>query len=521
MAKKLDTRAHAEKLIFWRTHPLDWVKAMFGENIKKSPLASKLTDTGLSVQQEGMLILWGEFLSAKLKLAFGQPLTDEERELSGKIGMSIMSGTGTGKDFIGAMVTWHFMFCFHFPKVLATAKTGKQLKDVFWSELSKVQQLAVKSRPDDSDCMNELQQAFTVQAEIMFANLPANKGRGNRWFCRAVTINPKSTPEEQGEALAGRHEDYQLFVLDEGSGIADAVFKPIEGTLTGIVNVVFLIFNPTRTTGFAVRSQYEEKGKWVCVRWNSEESEIVSRAHIANLARYGTDSPTYRARVLGLPPFSDKNTLIPMDWVMASVEKHKAGEIVPLESDPLIKGGDIGGGGDKSVIVGRRGGLVDYPRYNNAKDSTVVEDWIAADYDRDGANGAVIDVIGIGHGVFYRLKKRGYSVRPGDARRTARDPDRFFNARSEAAWRLREMYEQGLIATPDCQDLIDQLCSIKYFPEQKNKVQLKSEIVRDLGHSPDEFDGLLMTCYYPDDVFIVKQGKENQFARDLLRICQR
>jgi hypothetical protein len=498
--KKQDVTAHAKKLVYWRTHPLEWVKAIFGDNIKKSPLASKLTETGLSRQQEDMLILWGKFLDAKFKRAFNKPMDEAETILASKIGMSTMSGTGTGKDFCAAIITWHFMFCFHFPKVLATAKTGKQLKDVFWSELAKVQSLAVKC-DEDPETLNELQQSFTIQAELMFANLPANKGRGQRWFCRAVTINAKSSPEEQGEALAGRHEDYQLFVLDEASGIPDAVFKPVEGTLTGILNVVFMIFNPTRTTGFAVRSHYEEKDKWVTVRWNSAESEIVSKSHIENLARYGVDSPTYRCRVLGLPPYADKNTLIPMDWVMAAVERWREKEITPLESAPLILGCDVGGGGDKSVIISRQGGLVEHPIYNNAKDSTIVEDWVAGEYDRKGSNGGVLDVIGIGHGVFWRLHKRGYNIRPGDARRQARDPERFFNARAEACWRLREQFEKGTIAIPDCQDLVDQCGAIKYFPEQKNKVQLKSEIVREQGHSPDEFDALAQTYYYPDEVF--------------------
>ncbi len=517
--KKQDTSAHARNLVHWRFHPLDWVKAIFGDNLKQSPLSSKLTETGLSVQQESALILWGEFLSAKNKRAHNHPMTDEEKDLSSRIGMSIMSGTGTGKDFLAAIVTWHFMFCFHFPKCLATANTGKQLKDVFWSELSKVQSLAIKARPDDPDCLNELQQAFTVQSEIMFANLPKNQGLGQRWFCRAVTINTKASPEEQGESLAGRHEDYQLFVLDESSAIPDAVFKPVEGTLTGIVNVVFNIFNPTRTHGFAVRSHYEEKDKWVTVRWNSAESEIVSKSHIENLARYGVDSPTYRCRVLGLPPYADKNTLIPMDWVMAAVERWRNNEIRPLESDPLILGCDVGGGGDKSVMISRQSGLVNYPIYNNAKDSTVVEDWVAGEYDRKGCNGGVLDVIGIGHGVFWRLHKRGYNIRPGDARRQARDPERFFNARAEACWRLRDSFEKGVIAIPDCQDLIDQCGAIKYFPEQKNKVQLKSEIVREQGHSPDEFDALTQSYYYPDDVFVV--GGNKKADSSFMKVFQR
>lgn len=495
------TNAQVKRMLHWQTHPLDWAKDIFGENIRKSPLASKLTDSGLSRQQEDALIKWGEFLDAKLKYAFKKKMTEREEELAGKIGMSIMSGTGTGKDFLAAILTWHFMFCFSFPKVLVTANTGKQLKDVFWSELAKVQNLAVKPDENDPNCLNELQQTFVMQSEIMFADLPESKGRGNRWFCRAVTINTKSTPEEQGEALQGRHEDYQLFVLDEASGIPDAVFKPVEGTLTGLLNVVFMIFNPTRTKGFAVRSHYEDKDKFVCLRWNSEESEIVSRSHIANLARHGTDSPTYRARVLGLPPFADKNTLIPMDWIIGAVERWRAGEIVPAEDDPVIMGCDVGGGGDKSVSRCRKAGLVYKASYNNDKDSTKVEDWLVGEVVRHDVDGMAVDVVGIGHGVFYSLKRRGFNVRPGDARRKPSDEERFYNARSEAAWNLRKAFQDGTIAIPDEADLIDELGSIKYFPEQKNKVQLKSEIIKEIGHSPDDFDSLLLTYYHPDHAF--------------------
>ena len=519
--KKQTTEQHSKQLIYWSTHPLEWAKAMFGDNIKKSPLSSKLTETGLSLQQEGVLRLWGEFLEAKLLRSYDKPLTERQAELASKIGLSVMSGTGTGKDTTAAIITWHFMYCFHYPKCLATANTGKQLKDVFWSELSKVQSWAVSSAPDDPDCLNELQHAFTVQSELLFANIPVNRGRGSRWFCRAVTINTKASPEEQGEALAGRHEDYQLFVLDEASGIPDAVFKPVEGTLTGILNVVFMIFNPTRTTGFAVRSHYEEKDKWVCVRWNSEESEIVKPAHIENLARYGKDSPTYRARVLGLPPHADKNTLIPMDWVMNAVEKYRNKEIVPLDCDPLILGADIGGGGDKSVARGRKGGLVFPARYNNSKDSTVVEDWLVSESVRLGANGIVPDIIGIGHGVYWRLRKRGLNVRPGDARRSARDADRFKNARAEAAMRLREAFEKGVIAVPDEPDLIEQLSAMKFFPEDGNKLPLKSEIIRDLGHSPDDFDSLLLTYYYPDDVFDIGSDQSQKLGKEFLKLFQR
>jgi len=104
MASPKTNKAQINKIIYWQTHPLEWVKDIFGDNIKKSPLASKLTDSGLSKQQEDALLQWGEFLDAKLKYAFKKPMTDDEQVLAGKIGMSIMSGTGTGKDLIAKKI---------------------------------------------------------------------------------------------------------------------------------------------------------------------------------------------------------------------------------------------------------------------------------------------------------------------------------------------------------------------------------------------------------------------------------
>lgn len=510
MSDKDYTKAHLDRLIFWKTHPLEWVCDLFGDNIRsaqKNRGVETGTVSGLSCQQEDALVRWGELIDAKIALAAGEVLTPAQDELSGKIGMSIMSGMGTGKDFLAALVTWHFMYCFSYPKVLATANTGKQLNEVFWSELAKVRSMARKADPKNHESLNDLQANFEMQSEMMFAKLPNKEERGKRWFCSAVTINTKATPEQQGEALAGRHEDHMLFVIDEASGIPEPVFKPIEKTLTGKLNLVFMIFNPTQNTGFAIRSQNEQSDKWVCLHWDARDSENVSKASIRNLEIYGKDSPDYRIGVLGLPPLADSNALIPYEWIQRAI-----GREFDNEGDPVIAGADVGGGGDKSVFCYRQGGVVVGFKTNNSKDTMAVADWIAESMDEEDAVVSFIDIVGLGRGVYDRCRQLRYNVRPADSRNTADDPERFYNKRAEIYWKLRQQFEEDLISLPppaDARDasdptvkLIRELGAIKNeVVGRKNKIGDKKEIRKAIGFSPDFADALMMSFSKPDSLF--------------------
>jgi phage terminase large subunit len=516
--KKPYTKSHVDRVKFWKTHPLEWVIDFFGENIRLAQRNRGIdtgTVSGLSSQQEDALRQWGALIEAKLRLAAGKELSAEQEALSGRIGMSIMSGMGTGKDFLAALITWHFMYCFSFPKILATANTGKQLNEVFWSELAKVRGMARKVDPQNPDSLNDLQANFEMQSEILFARLPNKEERGKRWFCSAVTINTKATAEQQGEALAGRHEDHMLFVIDEASGIPEPVFKPIEKTLTGKLNLVFMIFNPTQNTGFAIRSQNEQRDKWVCLHWDARESENVTKASIRNLEMYGKDSPDYRIGVLGLPPLADSNALIPYEWIQRAI-----GREFDNENDPVMSGADVGGGGDKSVFCFRQGGVVCGFKTSNSKDTTVVADWVGSSMDEEDAAVVFVDVIGLGKGTYDNLRRLNYNARPADARNTADDEDRFFNKRAEQYWKLRDQFEKNLISLPvpaderDAADpivrLIRELGAIKNETVgKKNKIGDKKEIKKVIGFSPDYADALCYTYWKPDSLFRKMKDKKN------------
>jgi hypothetical protein len=480
----------ARQLLNFRVNPRMWFRSIW-------------PDAALSNQQEQAMDEWGKLLESKI----GRKNKKEfNEEYARKLGMSIMSGQGPGKDFIASILVWHFMYCFKNAKVICSAVTEKQLKNVLWSELAKWRRKSKKIEVEGQGELPILEYLFEMGAEKIYEK--GNKGR--QWFVESVVVNVKSSADEQAEALAGRHEDYMLFVLDEASGIPDAVFKPVEGTLTGAVNVVLTIFNPTRSKGFAIDSQYKDKDRWVPLRWNADETifpddhmTIAMQARNEQLAeKYGTESNPYRIRVLGLPPVADPDTLINPDWVMDAIDRE-----MEVEGEPVIKGVDVGAGGDKSVILTRQGRKVTKISRFNTNDTMQLVGYVINEVDADEADIVYVDTIGIGKGVYDRLCERGDKVEPVDTRRSPNDSLMFNKLRDELWWKVREAFEKGLISIPNDGELIDQLISIKYKPESNGKIKVegKPDMKRRGMSSPDEADALCCTFLYGDSMYRKKE----------------
>jgi len=501
----------AKKLLEkWCKSPLSWVHDNF-PTIK------------LSSQQREFFVALGELVQAKIKKGNGEELTDEEAALARKVGISISAGQGVGKDFVSALVIYWFLWINpraerhekynkqDKPKVVATGVNAKHLRNVLWAELSKI---AMLSKPVDAAGEKPiLKELFDWGTE----RLTYRDKRYENWFAEAVTINANASEEEQARTLYGRHAHAMLIVADEAAGIPDPVFTTMEGTLTDPINLALMIFNSIKTKGYAIRSQAEESDKWVCFRWDAEESELVDKESIERKRAYGEDSYEWRVLVKGLPPLVDANTLIPIDWVLNAVERD-TGESI---GRGIIASGDVGGGGDRSVCAVRHGDKFLPLAVNSSPDTTVVEDWLYGYYLRESAGCVVVDNIGIGAGVYFGLRKRpGVIARKGDARETAKDEKKFFNKRAEAYWKLRELFEAGAISIPKDQELINELSAITYDPSNRNKIGDKKDLRKKLGgKSPDKADALALSYYVDDLNFLGKkrQTKTIDFSEVYLR----
>ena len=488
-----------EVFLDWAQHPNRWVWDIFGDGFRPTLQQKKAWDE------------LGKLVRAKMKVRDGQPLSEEEKRYASKYGISIMSGNGTGKDAWSSITLLWFMMCFPQAYGLATANSAKQLRNVLWREINKW--MKNSKHPDMKLRETILEQYFEWQAEKIFWK----ESGGKDWFVEAVTINTNMSEDEQAESIAGRHEKHMIIVVDEASGIAPSVFNKLEATMTSPVNIMILIFNPTRSKGYAVESQ--NSSDWIGLRWNAEEvvqegrTDLITSEHIQRLEeKYGRDSNPFRIRVLGLPPLADSDTLIPYDWIMDAVGR----EFVLLPTMPAIKGVDVGAGGDKSVILTRKGPLVVKITRQNTSDTMILVSKVTSEIADEEPNAVFIDVIGIGKGVYDRLREITNKVFPVDVRRTSRNAERFNKMRDELWWKVREEFEKGTISIPNDLDLIDQLAMMKYDTETgKIKVESKKQLKTRGEDSPDEADALCLTYYLPDHSVAVK--KEDRYSKPVKR----
>src|SRR5574341_1230305 len=287
-----------------------------------------------------------------------------------------------------------------------------------------------------------------------------------------------------------------MVVVDEASGVPDAVFRPLEGALTGPINFVLMIFNPTRAKGYAIDSQFSDRARWICLRWNAEESERTDKIAIARAAtKYGRDSNYYRVRVLGLPPKADPDVLIPWEWVMDAVENE---EMMPLDTDPLVMGLDVGGGGDASIVLRRQGPRVWPLKESDTPDSEKLTTWVMREIAEFEPEMVLVDSIGIGWGIAGNLRSRT-STRVVDVNvsTVASDDDRYHRLRDELWWKVRERFEARAIAIPKDDELIGELTSIKFDETTgKVKVESKKDMKKRGLQSPNRADALCLTYYY-------------------------
>src|SRR3990167_3282753 len=458
-----------------------------------------IPDLKLSAQQRDGFTHLSRLINAKIKRGKGEILSEKEKEYADKIGISIMSGKGTGKDTFAAVFILWFLCCFPFSQIPCTAPTGHQLKDVLWKEINKwLRQSKVKDW-------------ITWQSDKIFFN----EAEGKEWFAVARTCNPRASAEEQAETLGGFHEKYLAVVFDESSRIPDPVYGALEGTLTDICNFIINIFNPTRSKGFAVETHTKHRSQWITLRWDAEESELVTKESIAGLAKkYGRDSNFFRIYVKGLPPISGEKLLIEYDWAEEAIER----DLQAVETDPLIFGIDVGGGGDSSVLIRRRGPVVEGTESRDTPDAEQLINWIVKEIYAHEPEMVLIDTIGIGWAVEtgVRQRCRTTTIIGINVSEASTDELRFYRLPDPLCWSLREQFDKRVIKIPDDPLLIGEMTALKYDDERtdgKIKVESKKDLKKRGVESPNRFDALMLTEYYDYEMLRRMSGKRKDHFR--------
>jgi phage terminase large subunit len=391
--------------------------------------------------------------------------------------VSIRSGHGVGKTTLQAWLVLWFMLTRAGCKIPVAANSQSQLRDTIWREIGRWHR---KLPPP-------LREKIEVQDErVVFVTNPGGSFAVRR---TASKHNP--------EALQGFHAQHLLFLIDEASGIDDSVFEVGLGALSTPGAKVVLAGNPTRTSGFFYDTHHSQRDRWHTMHVSCLD---VPRAqgHIEDIrAKYGEDSNQWRVRVLGEFPKADDDTVIPLELVLAAVNR----DVMPINSHYPIWGLDVARFGDDASALAKRQSnklLEPVKRWRN-KDSIqlaalVEQEYIATPYDLQ-PHVILIDIIGLGAGVYDQCKVRGLPVRGINVGEAAPTRDNCMRLRDELWFKGREWFSDRACSIPKDDTLTAELVlpTYSYTATGKFVVEAKIDLKKRGVASPDAADAFLLT----------------------------
>lgn len=398
---------------------------------------------------------------------------EASRALVARRRVSIRSGHGTGKSaFMAWTVLWSIA-CFHPVKVGATAPTANQIHDVVWSELG-----------------------------TWHRRLPPEWQRQFRWTAERFerTDSPqeafavaRTSRKEQPEALQGLHSETMVFLIDEASGVPDEVFQVAEASLSTEGAYILMAANPTRMEGYFFASHHEHRDSWAALTWNGEESPLVSRDYIAEMAKkYGIESAIYKIRVRG--DFAgNPDGVIPLDIIEAAIDR----EVKPTGEERW--GVDVARfGEDRTALCKRLGNAMLEPiRYWRGKDTMQTAGLIKIEYEdaKHKPEAIMVDVIGLGAGVVDRCRELKLPVVGVNVAESPAVRERYSRLRDELWFKAREWFQARDVRMVRDDALIAELTlpSFKALSNGKIQVESKDELKRRGVTSPDLADAFCLT----------------------------
>lgn len=404
--------------------------------------------------------------------------------------VSVRSGQGVGKTGLEAATCLWFLCCRPFPKVICTAPTRQQLQDVLWAEIAKwLNQSMMK---------NFLKWTKTKIYMI---------GQEERWFATARTAT-------RPENMAGFHEDYMLFIVDEASGVADPIMEAIIGTLSGAENKLLMCGNPTRTSGVFYDSHNKDRELYRAHQVSCLNSPRTSKENIEMLKRkYGEGSDVYRVRVEGNFPRGESNTFISLE---AALHARDHVSIQPAGTT-LYVGCDVARyGDDETAMYARMDGKVVGFHFHHKEGTMVTAGWVLRliDQIRSEYKGITrveirIDDDGVGGGVTDRLnevnEERGFGYIIIPVHNGGSPEDTVYANRGAETWgNIKELLEEnmsknmigqdGVLELPDDEKLITQLTTRRWRMTSRGKIALESkDDMKKRGlPSPDRADAFVL-----------------------------
>lgn len=405
---------------------------------------------------------------------------------AGEKRIAVKSGHGTGKSTLLSWLSLWVGFTKYDAKIPITAPSAPQLLSTLMPEIKKWKNVLPSVLKDSVDIKTDV---------ARFKN-------GNE-------LTMRTSRKENPEALQGFHATNLTFLVDEGSGVPDNIFEVVEGALTGEHNVIIMVGNPTRTSGYFFNAFHRNKELWKTFTLNAELSTNVSKGVIElRKKQYGADSDIYRVRVLGEFPRASSDALFSVELIDDAIRRDAY-----ADDGDEIWGLDVAWYGDDRSCLAKRKGYFLRPLETREKLSTLeTASWVIQEYNRAPIKPIAIfvDNNGVGAGVYDTLIQAGLPIFDGNSSRGSAEFG-LVNKRIEMYQRLAK--KMAFMKIPDDDELVGELSSLRYIINDKGGLLLepKADTKKRLGRSPDKADAVALTYY--DDIFAISTEEESNSSK--------
>ncbi len=403
---------------------------------------------------------------------------------------------GTGKSALAAFAFWWFVTTRDRDedwKVPTTASAWRQLIKYLWPEIhkwaSKMDYAKIGVDP------------YRRKKEILDQNVKLHTGEG---FAVA---------SDNHELIEGAHADSIFYIFDESKAIPDPTWDAAEGAFStageGMYGEAFAlaISTPGESIGrfFDIMTRKPGFDDWWPRSITLEEAVGAGRISQdwadQRKKQWGATSSIYKRRVLGQFAQDDEDSVIPLDLIEKAVRRHDMVRHKSLGLKTKIMGVDVARMGDDKTVFAYRCDNIILGLEKHAKKDTMETTGLVMGRTQAGKDEIeiIVDSIGVGAGVFDRLRELGRKVFGINVSERIDAMDKtdsfgFANIRSAMWWRVRELLEDDTYALelPDDEGLIGDLAAPKYVVTSagKIKVESKEDIKKRLGKSTDEADAV-------------------------------
>lgn len=428
--------------------------------------------------------------------------------------VAVSSGHKCSKSHTAAGIAHWFFASFDDARVVMSSTTSRQVDQILWREFRMMHARAGRCLACKTSAPAGPSPCPHTTPIVGDLHELARSGMKADDFREVVGFTAR-----EAEAVAGISGKNLLYILDEASGIPDAIFEAIEGNRAGGARIV-MFSNPTRTEGEFFEAFHSKAAFYKTIQLSSEDSPnvIEGREVIPGLAtrewveekqqEWGVDSPLYKIRVRGQFVLNETGKILSVHAIGAAEQRWFDAPCTGRLYVGLDPAGP-GNAGDESAMAPRRGAkILELRAFRGLDDAGHLRELLAllAEHrkPREAAPVVVVDREGpIGYALFIFL--RAYAEKHPEAfevwgirssERAKRQPEIYERVRDEL-WANFAAWVRDGGAIPEDAKLSRELHAPEWEGQVTGRIKAtsKDDLRKALGRSPDRADAVCLSTW--------------------------